>query len=189
MLIYVYDARAKNPSVYVFQNALPNQVLTLRAQQIVLAVLEQLDHRPVLALKLPIVHQAANFNVEALGGVHVLGEVQPVLADGAHVAGKGAVVAGEPLRLLLAQTELELRREHAAHLPAVVADGGHAVVDVGEQAALVALEAGVAQLYACKESLLPVGGGSHLELVLFEEGSHLLDYLFRGNRERAHVQR
>ena len=166
--------------MHVFQDALPNEVFALRTQQIVLTVLEQLHDSSILTLKLTIVHDTADFYVEALGRLHVQSEVQPLGANRAHIAGQGAIVAGKPLDLLLAQALLELRREDTAHLPPVVTDGGHAVVYVGQQAALVALKAGMPELNASKETLLSIGSGSHLQLVLFKEGPHLFNHLREG---------
>ena len=119
-------------SVDVFKNPLSDERLALGPRQVVLGVLVEHHHRPVLHFILAVVLQAANLHVQALGRLEVLGEVEARGPDGPHVGRQRAAVAREPLELLFAQAEAEGRREDAARLPPVVPDARHAVVDVGQ---------------------------------------------------------
>ena len=140
---------SQSTSVDMFQYSLSDERFTLRPREVVLSVLVKQDNCPVLHLEFPVVLQTPDLHQQALRRLEVLREVKTGGADGPHVRRQGAVVACEPLHLLLAQTESEGGRENAARLPPVVPDTSHAVVDVGQEASLVPLQTGVPQLDTC----------------------------------------
>ena len=134
----------------MLQYALSDEWFTLGTQQIVLAVLRQQHNRPILHLELAVILSAAHFDVETFRRLQVLSKIQTSRPYGPHIRSQGAAVAGEPLDLLLAQAQLEVRREDAAGLPPVVSDARHAMVDVSQKTPLVALQTSMSQLDTCK---------------------------------------
>ena len=119
-------------SVYVLQDALSYEVLTLRPRQIVLAILGQQDNTPVLHLKLPVLFNTLHLHQQALGGLRELGEIQASTAvNWTHVGAQSTTVTPEPLDFLLAEGEPEIRRQDASRLPSVVFYFGHSPVDIG----------------------------------------------------------
>lgn len=69
------------------------------------------------------------------------------LPQWSHIRRQISWILGKPLILFIREQLPDVRRQHRAKLPAKSLGLVHAVVEVGEEAALVALQGGVADLH------------------------------------------
>lgn len=164
----------------MLQNPLPDQRFAFATRQIVLAIPFQQNHLTVFQLVFAIIADASHFHVQRFGWLEIVRQINAdPIADRSHVSGQWLGVRVEPLDLGLAKCGLDFIRQSGTELPAHLSDALKAIVQIGEQAAFVALQRFVAELQERNET--PVAGGRTGNTALGFDRVFALRFLFDFN--------